>query len=55
MNDQIHRLVCKSATDSDLEAAARKAGMTSMYQNGMAKAWRGETSVDEILRVTRMG
>ena len=55
MNDQIHRLVCESATDSDLEAAARKAGMTSMYQNGMAKAWRGETSVDEILRVTRMG
>ncbi len=29
--------------------------MTTMYQCGMAKAWRGETSVDEVLRVTRMG
>jgi type II secretory ATPase GspE/PulE/Tfp pilus assembly ATPase PilB-like protein len=28
--------------------------MASMYQNGMSKAWCGETTVDEVLRVTRM-
>jgi general secretion pathway protein E len=55
MNDRIQRLVCQSTADSDLEAAARASGMNTMYQCGMGKAWRGETSVDEVLRVTRMG
>jgi general secretion pathway protein E len=54
MNDAMQRLVCESAPDSALEAAARAAGMTTMYQCGMAKAWRGESSVDEVMRVTRM-
>ena len=54
MNDRLHRLVCESATDTALDAAGREAGMMSMYQNGMRKAWRGETSVEEVLRVTRV-
>jgi general secretion pathway protein E len=54
MNDRLQRLVCESAPDSVLEAAAREAGMSTMYQCGMQKAWSGETSVDEVLRVTRM-
>ncbi|WP_298424119.1 GspE/PulE family protein [Rhodoblastus sp.] len=55
MNDRLERLVCRSVADAELEEAARESGMTTMYQCGMAKAWRGETSVDEVLRVTRMG
>jgi general secretion pathway protein E len=55
MNDRIQRLVCQNVADSELEAAARASGMTTMYQCGMGKAWRGETSVDEVFRVTRMG
>ena len=54
MDDAMERLVCESAPDAKLEAQARSAGMSTMYQCGMAKAWRGETSVDEVLRVTRM-
>jgi general secretion pathway protein E len=54
LNEPIRRLVCASSPDAELEAAAREAGMATMYQCGMAKAWRGETSVDEVLRVTRM-
>ena len=54
MNNQLQRLVCESVPESALEAAARDAGMTTIYQCGMAKAWRGETSVDEVLRATRM-
>jgi general secretion pathway protein E len=54
MNEALQRLVCESAAESALETAARSAGMATMYQCGMAKAWRGETSVDEVLRVTRM-
>ena len=55
MNDRIQRLVCQNVSDLQLEEAARDSGMTTMYQAGMAKAWRGETSVDEVLRVTRIG
>lgn len=55
MNERIQRLVCQNVADGDLEAAARASGMTTMYQCGMGKAWRGETSVDEVFRVTRMG
>ncbi len=55
VDDPMHRLICESATDSTMETAARKAGMTTMYENGMSKAWRGETSVEEVLRVTRIG
>ncbi|MGO9770757.1 MAG: GspE/PulE family protein [Roseiarcus sp.] len=54
VNEPIQRLVCESVPEASLEAAARNAGMTTMYQCGMAKAWRGETSVDEVMRVTRM-
>ncbi|MDJ0447685.1 GspE/PulE family protein [Methylocystis sp. JR02] len=54
MNDRMQRLVCESAPDAQLEAAAREAGMTTMYQCGMTKAWRGETTIEEVARVTRM-
>lgn len=54
MNERMQRLVCESAPDAQLEAAAREAGMTTMYQCGMTKAWRGETTIEEVARVTRM-
>ena len=54
MNERMQRLVCENAPDASLEAAARESGMTTMYQCGMGKAWRGETSVEEVMRVTRM-
>ena len=54
MSDRLQRLVCQSVSDAELEETARAGGMTTMYQCGMTKAWRGETSVDEVMRVTRM-
>lgn len=54
MNDRLQRLVCQNVSDAELEETARAAGMATMYQCGMTKAWRGETSVDEVMRVTRM-
>jgi general secretion pathway protein E len=54
LDEPIRRLVCESAPDSTLAAAAKDSGMMTMYQCGMAKAWRGETTVDEVSRVTRM-
>jgi len=54
MDERIHRLILESAADSALESAARQSGMTTLYESGMSKAWRGETTISEILRVTRM-
>ncbi|MBI1980970.1 MAG: type II/IV secretion system protein [Methylocystis sp.] len=54
MNKRMQRLVCENAPDATLEAAAREDGMTTMYHCGMGKAWRGETSIEEVARVTRM-
>ena len=51
----IHRLILQAASDAEIDAAARAGGMTSMYESGIAKAWRGETTVEEVLRATRMG
>ena len=54
MNDKLKRMVCQTVSDVEIEESARQGGMTTMYQCGMTKAWRGETCVDEVMRVTRV-
>jgi general secretion pathway protein E len=49
----MHRLIVSNVSDADIEVAARDAGMATMYESGISKAWRGETTVDEVLRATR--
>ncbi|MGJ4945593.1 GspE/PulE family protein [Bradyrhizobium sp. HKCCYLS1011] len=48
-------LVLSKASDAAIERAARERGMLSMYEMGVQKVWRGETTIDEVLRATRMG
>jgi general secretion pathway protein E len=48
-------LILSNASDSQVSMAARARGMINMYEMGVAKVWRGETTVDEVLRATRMG
>jgi len=43
----------ESASDTILEQHARENGMRLLFEDGLAKAWRGETSIDEVLRATR--
>jgi general secretion pathway protein E len=54
-DSEIHRLILAGASDSEIDASARARGMTSMYASGAHKVWRGETTVEEVLRATRMG
>jgi general secretion pathway protein E len=54
VNADIHRLILSATSDNQIDDAARKTGMTSMYETGAAKVWRGETTIDEVLRATRM-
>jgi general secretion pathway protein E len=55
IDDELHHLMLSSASDSRINTAARARGMINMYEMGAAKVWRGETTVDEVLRATRMG
>jgi general secretion pathway protein E len=55
VDNEFHDLVLSNASDSRIEIQARERGMISMYEMGAAKAWRGETTIDEVLRATRMG
>ncbi len=51
VNDEIRRLIQKDASTFELDRAARKNGMISMFQDGLYKVLSGETTIAEILSV----
>ncbi len=53
VSDQIKEMIVKRATSKEIEEQARKEGMLTMLEDGFVKAVRGETSLEEVLRVTR--
>jgi general secretion pathway protein E len=55
VDDACQGLILSKASDAAIERAARERGMLSMYEMGIRKVWRGETTIDEVLRATRMG
>ncbi len=54
MSDAIRQLVLKHAEASQIRKAAIEEGMQTMHMHGMKKALAGTTTVEEVLRVTRM-
>lgn len=52
MDDELRRAVMRHAGMGELEQLARNAGMRTMYEDGIAKAMQGETTIEEVLRVT---
>ena len=53
MSDPLRSLIMKHVNSNELKAQAQKDGMVSMYEDGMRKALAGETTFEEVLRVTR--
>ena len=53
MTDPLRSLVMKHANSNELKAEAQRGGMLTMYEDGMRKAIRGDTTFEEVLRVTR--
>ena len=53
LSDEIRRMVMKHATSNEIEAHARREGMRTMYEDGLIKALNGDTSAEEVLRVTQ--
>jgi len=52
MNDELRRAVMRHAGMGEVEQIARQHGMRTMYEDGIAKALAGETTIEEVLRVT---
>ncbi len=52
MNDELRRAVMRHAGMGEIEEIARASGMRTMYEDGIAKALAGQTTIEEVLRVT---
>jgi general secretion pathway protein E len=52
MDDALRGAVMRKAGMGEIEQLARAAGMRTMYEDGISKALRGETTLEEVLRVT---
>ena len=55
MSEDIRSLVSEQATATQLKRAAIKdVGMRTLRQDGLRKVVSGQTSIDEIVRVTQL-
>jgi type IV pilus assembly protein PilB len=52
MNDEIRELVLEHATTQAIKQVARKYGMMTLREAALRKLLRGETTIEEVLRVT---
>jgi len=51
-NDEIRELIMQQASTNVLRAAARKAGMRLLRDNGLAAIYDGITTIDEVIKET---
>ena len=55
VTDAVRDIVHAGGSDRAVEEAAVRGGMTSLYHDGLAKVIAGETTFEEVLRVTQLG
>jgi general secretion pathway protein E len=53
VSDAIRRLILNHAEAREIQRIAIEEGMRTMYQDGLLKALDGDTTIEEVLRVTR--
>jgi type II secretory ATPase GspE/PulE/Tfp pilus assembly ATPase PilB-like protein len=51
MNDELEQLTARGATRDEIEEAAMRTGMRSIWDDGIDKVMEGLTTVDELARV----
>ena len=52
INDKIREMVIKGASSSEIKQYACRLGMKTLRENALEKFVRGETSLEEVLRMT---
>ena len=53
LDDEIQRAILDGSDANQLREIARAKGMATLYEDGMRKVLAGQTSIDEVLRVTQ--
>lgn len=53
VTDPIRKLITQNATSEVLEKKAREDGMVTMVEDGFYKIVQGQTSIEEVMRVTK--
>lgn len=51
-DEEIEKLIMEEATQNEIEKAAIKGGMKTMLEDGLDKVVAGQTTIEEVLRVT---
>ena len=52
-NENLRKLILNNSSSEEIRMAAQKAGMTTLRQAGLDKLKSGETTLEEILRITQ--
>ena len=52
LNDEIAEMILHQRPMHELQAAVRKTGFRDLMEDGLVKVWQGDTSVEEVIRVT---
>jgi type IV pilus assembly protein PilB len=53
MTPQVREMTFKGESTQVVRKLARKQGMRTLFEDGMIKAIRGITTIDEVLRITQ--
>jgi type II secretory ATPase GspE/PulE/Tfp pilus assembly ATPase PilB-like protein len=53
INEEIHNLILQSASARSIRQASIRAGMRTMRLDGVNKAVKGVTTIEEVIRLTR--
>jgi len=53
MTEELASLIARGASKEEMMNLAKKEGFIGMFENGMAKAVQGITTIDEVLRVAK--
>lgn len=53
MTEEMHDPIIQGQSSDEIEAIAKKDGMTSMLQDGISKVKQGLTSVEEVMRLVK--
>jgi type IV pilus assembly protein PilB len=54
MNNELRDMIMRNASTDELREAARRSGMVSLRDAGMAACFGGVTSAEEVIRETIM-
>jgi type II secretory ATPase GspE/PulE/Tfp pilus assembly ATPase PilB-like protein len=54
LDDDLRQMIVSRVPHHELKRASIAKGMTTMFQDGMQKASRGITTIDEVLRVVEL-